>query len=237
MRKRILLVFALLAVVLLLVACGRQSDSTASVADTYQTVAREFMETGDYAAAIQTLEKGVEATGDEELAQLLAEALKAQAAQAEAESAGQEESQPSAQDGADGAAELTAQPVETETPSAEPTPEPTPTPTPTPKPAGDFDDYIGEWSDTIYDIGSPYMTISYRDSSKQHVDVEFQFPRADLLRGELKRDGNGLVYVNLVSVYGGDMKLELELDGAGGMNGYETRSDYSDATEYYFVRY
>ena len=48
-------------------ACGKKD----TVAETYKTMAQEYMDKLDYASAIEILQKGIEETNNEELASML----------------------------------------------------------------------------------------------------------------------------------------------------------------------
>lgn len=83
--KKIAVIILVLSLSLSLIAC-RTEETTSSTAQAYIDIAQEQMSEGDIAAAIKTLEQGIEETDSEELKDMLIEALSAQGEQETEES-------------------------------------------------------------------------------------------------------------------------------------------------------
>ena len=92
--KKIAVIILVLSLSLSLIAC-RTEETTSSTVQAYIDIAQEQMSEGDIAAAIKTLEQGIEETDSEELKDMLIEALSAQGEQ-EAEEAEESEDSESA---------------------------------------------------------------------------------------------------------------------------------------------
>lgn len=91
----------LLCIIMLLTAsCGSKQEGPSSIVDIYRNTAQALIDSGDYESAIQALEEGIAATGDESLATLLEEAKTAQEAQNE-DGTGQDNEQPPEADNED----------------------------------------------------------------------------------------------------------------------------------------
>ena len=98
MKKRLMSILLLSALMMCALAgCGpaeaghtpTESENAVSVADTYREMAQDFLDRGDYDAAVSILEKGIAATGDAGLADMLKEALALQLGSEPASEGGQ----------------------------------------------------------------------------------------------------------------------------------------------------
>jgi len=77
MKKKSLICVSLLIIttfILLLSGCGSKSDKT-TVAETYLDLAQDYLDEENYDSAVSILQKGLDATGDKKIAELLEEVL------------------------------------------------------------------------------------------------------------------------------------------------------------------
>lgn len=86
MKKRPLSAFIIVVILLtLLVACGKEG-SPSQAADVYLEMAQDYIDKSDYDSAAEVLQKGLDATGNEQIAALLKEVLALQLSQSNSDS-------------------------------------------------------------------------------------------------------------------------------------------------------
>lgn len=97
---------------------------------------------------------------------------------------------------------------------------------------------IGSWEDTVYE-NPGYACLTFSSGSNGDIDVTYTVPRADELHGKLKVDGDGDLYVDMVSIYSASNNPEFRLyifyDGYG----LDCIQNYTDGDRYtpYFVKW